>query len=81
MGRRAWGVSLPIPETASARHWAEYEAGLRERGDLTVWLSDKALDAWRAAPSGNPGGQRASPSSPGGPTLQGIQYPIPGVVS
>jgi len=40
------------------RNWAEYEAGLRRRGDLTVWLSDNALDAWRAAPSGKPGGQR-----------------------
>ena len=40
------------------RNWPEYEAGLRRRGDLTVWLSDNALDAWRAAPSGKPGGQR-----------------------
>ncbi len=40
------------------RNWAEYEAGLQKRGDLTVWLSDEALDSWRAAPSGKPGGQR-----------------------
>ena len=40
------------------RNWAEYEAGLKKRGDLTVWLSDDALDCWRAAPSGKPGGQR-----------------------
>ena len=40
------------------RNWAEYEAGLRRRGDLTVWLSDEALDAWRETPSGKPGGQR-----------------------
>ena len=40
------------------RNWAEYEAGLRSRGDLTVWLSDTALDAWRAPASGKPGGQR-----------------------
>jgi len=33
------------------RNWAEYEAGLRKRCDLTVWLSDNALDAWRAVPS------------------------------
>jgi len=24
--------------------WGEYEAGLRRRGDLTIWLSDEALD-------------------------------------
>ncbi len=40
------------------RNWAEYEAGLQRRGDLTVWLSDAALDAWRAPASGKPGGQR-----------------------
>jgi hypothetical protein len=40
------------------RNWFEYEAGLQKRGDLTVWLSDTALDAWRAPASGKPGGQR-----------------------
>ncbi len=39
------------------RDWPQYEAGLRSRGDLTVWLSDAAPDAWRAPPSGKPGGQ------------------------
>lgn len=40
------------------RNWAGYEAGLRKRGALTVWLSDTALGAWRAPASGRPGGQR-----------------------
>ncbi len=40
------------------RNWAEYEASLKKRGDLTVWLSDAALHAWRAPHSGKPGGQR-----------------------
>jgi hypothetical protein len=40
------------------RNWPEYEAGLRRRGDLTVWLSDDAIQSWRARPSGKPGGQR-----------------------
>ncbi len=40
------------------RNWAEYEAGLQKRGDLTVWLSDAALDAWRALASAKPRGQR-----------------------
>jgi hypothetical protein len=39
-------------------NWPEYEAGLRRRGDLTVWLSDEALHSWRAPASGKPGGQR-----------------------
>ncbi len=40
------------------RNWSEYEAGLKKRGDLTVWLSDDALDSWRAPANGKPGGQR-----------------------
>ena len=40
------------------RNWSEYEASLRSRGELTVWLSDDALDSWRAPASGKPGGQR-----------------------
>ncbi len=34
------------------RNWSEYEAGLKKRGDLTVWIAGDALDAWREAPSG-----------------------------
>ena len=37
---------------------AAYEAGLRRRGDLTVWLSEDAINSWREPPSGKPGGQR-----------------------
>ena len=40
------------------RNWAEYEASLQKRGDLIVWLSDGALNAWRAPAGGKPGGQR-----------------------
>ncbi len=38
-------------------NWASYEAGLRRRGSLTLWLSDAAIAAWRAAPRPTPGGQ------------------------
>ncbi len=40
------------------RNWPEYEAGLRRRGDLTIWFCEDAIKTWRAAPSGEPGGQR-----------------------
>ncbi len=40
------------------RNWSEYEAGLKKRGDLTVWIAGDALDAWREAPMGKPGGPR-----------------------
>ena len=39
------------------RNWGDYEAGLQRRGAVTVWLSDAALEAWRAPATGRPGGQ------------------------
>lgn len=38
-------------------NWAAYEAGLRCRGSLTLWVSDAAMDGWRAVPRMTPGGQ------------------------
>jgi hypothetical protein len=38
-------------------NWATYEAGLQRRGSLTLWVSDEAIAAWRAAPRTTPGGQ------------------------
>ena len=39
-------------------NWAMYEAGLRSRGDLTIWLSEEAIHGWRAAGRRKPGGQK-----------------------
>ena len=38
-------------------NWRDYEAGLRQRGSLTIWFSEEAIAAWRAAPRTTPGGQ------------------------
>jgi hypothetical protein len=38
-------------------NWQTYEAGLRQRGSLTIWFTDEAITAWRAAPRTTPGGQ------------------------
>jgi Transposase DDE domain len=38
-------------------NWPAYEAGLRQRGDLTVWFSEEAVAAWRAEPRTSRGGQ------------------------
>ncbi len=38
-------------------NWAEYERGLVQRGDLTVWLSNDAINTWRAQPTGKRGAQ------------------------
>jgi Transposase DDE domain len=59
---------VPFKANAARRHhipkqrhrvtdWAAYEAGLRQRGSLTVWFTDEAVAAWRAAPRTTRGGQ------------------------
>ena len=40
------------------RNWAEYNQGLRRRGDLTVWFDEEAIANWTADKTGKPGGQR-----------------------
>jgi hypothetical protein len=59
---------VPFKANAKCRHhipkrkrrltnWPAYEAGLRQRGDLTVWFTEAAIAAWRAAPRTCRGGQ------------------------
>ena len=59
---------MPHKKNANGRHhipkmrhcvtnWREYEAGLRRRGSLTMWVTDEAMAAWAAAPRATPGGQ------------------------
>jgi len=56
---------MPYKHNADRRHhipkmsfkvqnWPEYEAGLRRRGSMTLWIKDAALEGWQ--PCG-PGGQ------------------------
>jgi hypothetical protein len=37
-------------------NWREYDASLRQRGSLTVWFSEEAIEGWRAAPRTTRGG-------------------------
>jgi TM2 domain-containing membrane protein YozV len=39
-------------------NWAEYNEGLRRRGDLAVWISEDAIGLWSAARRTTRGGQR-----------------------
>jgi Transposase DDE domain len=44
-----------IPKMSfKVRNWPAYEAGLRRRGSLTLWIEDTALDCWQTI---GPGGQ------------------------
>ena len=36
---------------------AAYDTSLRQRGSLTVWFTDEAVEDWRAEPRRTPGGQ------------------------
>jgi hypothetical protein len=58
---------MPNKRNAAGRHhipkmrhrvtnWAEYEAGLRRRGSLTMWVTEDAMAAWAAAPRTTSGG-------------------------
>ena len=59
---------VPFKSNAARRHhirkqrhrvtnWAAYDAALRQRGSLTVWFTEEAIAAWRAAPRTTRGGQ------------------------
>ena len=40
------------------KNWRAYNVALKQRGDITVWFDEAAIDAWSPPPSGLPGGQR-----------------------
>jgi hypothetical protein len=59
---------MPFKHNAARRHripraryrvtnWPAYEAGLRRRGDLTLWLDEAALAGWAASKRSSPGRQ------------------------
>jgi len=59
---------MPFKYNSACRHripkmkfkvtnWSEYEAGLRQRGSVTFWLSDEVLVAWHAPKRKTRGGQ------------------------
>src|ERR671921_270254 len=41
------------------QNWREYDASLRQRGSLTVWFTEEAVQAWQAEPRTTRGGQPA----------------------
>lgn len=59
---------MPFKHNACRRHhigkmkfkvtnWSEYEAGFRQRGSLTPWMTPEALSSWPAPKRTTPGGQ------------------------
>lgn len=43
---------------ALLRSWHDYDASLRQRGSLTVWVTEEVIAAWTAEPRTSRGGQR-----------------------
>jgi Transposase DDE domain len=39
------------------KNWHAYDQSLRDRGDITLWISQDAIDAWRAPMTGQRGAQ------------------------
>jgi hypothetical protein len=63
---------MPHKHNAARRHhigkmnfkmmnWAEYDAGLRQRGSLTLWMTSKAVDDWAVPRRKTRGGQPRYP--------------------
>ena len=48
-----------VRKSYKTTHWPEYEAGLRQRGSLTVWISEDEIKGWGPPKRGQrqPGGQ------------------------
>src|SRR4051812_12877616 len=47
-----------IPRQArQVTNWPAYDASLRQRGSLTVWFTDEAVEAWAAEPRTTRGGE------------------------
>ena len=58
MGTKKSKVHPKYKTKYRVRNWAEYDRALVRRGDLTIWLSDEALQAWTPKNSGRRGAQR-----------------------
>ena len=44
-------------QTHRVTNWRAHDASLRQRGSLTVWFTDEAIESWAAEPRTTPGGQ------------------------
>ena len=75
LGLSSYGVEMPFKHHVTCRHhtpraryrvlnWPAYEAKLRRRGDLTLWLDQAALAGWAAPRRTTPGGHPPQPFHP-----------------
>src|ERR687896_67196 len=43
--------------TYRMKNWREYDQALRDRGDITLWISPEAINAWTPPQTGKRGAQ------------------------
>ena len=55
--RKYTRVNRKYKTKSRVTNWPEYERGLRSRGDITVWFSEEAREAWTPPKNGRSGGQ------------------------
>src|SRR3954452_5942686 len=61
-----------IPEqTRKVTTWPDYDESLRQRGSLTGWLSDEAVEAWEAEHEPGRAARVFRPGDPDGAEVQG----------
>jgi Transposase DDE domain len=53
-----WAQQLIPKARYRNRNWPAYEAGLKRRGDLALWVDEAAVAGWTAPRRTTPGGQR-----------------------
>src|SRR3977135_4306613 len=64
-----WAATVPFKANQDRRHhipkqrhrvtnWAAYDIALRQRGSLTVWVTEAAIAAWTADASDTSAGER-----------------------
>ena len=55
--RKSTRVNRKYKTKYRVTNWREYERGLKSRGDITVWFSQEAREAWTPPRNGRRGGQ------------------------
>ncbi len=55
--RKSTRVNRKYKTKYRVTNWPEYERGLKSRGDITVWFSQEAREAWTPPRNGRRGGQ------------------------
>ena len=57
-GRIPWNLVFVCGRVCGVTNWPSYDRALVQRGDITMWGSEDALDAWKPRPSRRRGGQK-----------------------